>query len=63
MSTVARKTRARKTVITLKVVDGQLDVRVDFFPTANTTGPMPPDVAAAMSALEAIQLWAKGGAA
>jgi hypothetical protein len=40
--------------------DGKLDVRLEFEPEANTTGPMTPDQSAAMAALEAVRNWCAG---
>jgi hypothetical protein len=51
-----------KAVITLKVVKGKLDVRVEFTPASKTTGPMKTTHSAAMAALQGITAWAKEGA-
>ncbi|HEX2861175.1 MAG TPA: hypothetical protein VHN79_06030 [Lacunisphaera sp.] len=47
-------------VITIKIKDGKLDVRVAFTPTSKTTGPMKTTHAAAMAGLAGIAKWAKG---
>jgi len=50
-----------KAVITIKIVKGKLDVRVEFTPASKTTGPMKTTHSAAMAALEGITKWSKEG--